>query len=380
MDALAKISKVGLMRNTPPGMKPGSDIANMAVLGYDPAKYYTGRSPLEAASLGIKLTPADISFRCNLVTLSDEPDFGDKRMLDYCGGDISTAEADVLIKFLADEFASSGIEFHTGNSYRHCLVWRGLAGEGFVKEDLFGRFTPPHDFSDKAATAAVLKMGEGRASGELLRIMERSFELLSNHPVNLRRAAEGKRPANSMWIWGEGLAASLPNFREKNGVSGGIISAVDLLKGIGQTAGMETPEVEGATGYLDTNFEGKRDAALQLFKNGTDYVYLHIEAPDECGHRGEYENKVRAVELIDERILGPLLKNMEGEHMRVLICPDHPTPLATKTHSSDPVPFLFYDTDVAAEGVDCFCESSAKGTGLYVGDGFSFIDEMISQN
>lgn len=373
MDALAKVSKVGLLKNTPDGMKPGSDIANMAVMGYDPAVYYTGRSPLEAASIGIKLTPDDMSFRCNFVTLSDESSYGDKRMLDYCGGDISTAEADVLVKYLASEFASPGLEFHTGVSYRHCAVRRGLASQ---KNDVFGYFTPPHDITDKPVAPALAKMKTGKVSGEFLSIMERSFELLTAHPINQKRVAEGKAPANSVWIWGEGVAASLPDFTEKTGLRGAVISAVDLLKGIGMTAGMLIPEIEGATGYIDTNFAGKREEAVRLFKSGVDYVYLHVEAPDECGHRGEVQNKIRSIELIDSEILGPLLKSMSGERMRVLICPDHPTPLATKGHSPDPVPFLLYDTDETSAGADCFCEASAKSAGVYIADGYKLIDSF----
>lgn len=354
MDALAKKSLVGISKNVPDGMKPGSDVANLAVMGYYPADYYTGRSPLEAANIGVSLKDNEYAIRCNLVTLSDEVNYGDKRMVDYCGGDISTEEADQLVQSLA-EILPDSMKLYTGVSYRHCLTWAN-------DQDNLGYLSQPHDIPGKV-------IGEylpGPGFEELLAVMEKSYPFLMQHPVNQKRIAEGKRPANSMWLWGQGRRAKLDDFTKKTGLKGAVISAVDLLKGIGRLSGMEVIDVEGATGYLDTNFLGKAQAAIDAFQRN-DYVYLHLEAPDECGHRGEAENKVKSIEIIDKEVLGPVKKALDdsGEDYRIMILPDHPTPLTIQTHSSTPVPFLIYDNREEKQGVSCFTERSAKDTGVY---------------
>lgn len=355
MDALAKDAKVGTAKTVPDGMKPGSDVANLSALGYHPADCYTGRSPLEAASIGIDLAPDEYAIRCNFVTLSDEETYADKSMVDYCAGDISTAEAAELIRDLAKRLPE-GVKLYPGVSYRHCLVWKNPA------EDI-GELTPPHDISGRKITA---HLPDPEKAGVLLRLMEDSYGFLKDHPVNQKRVAEGKRPANSVWFWGQGRKAALKPFKELYGLNATVISAVDLIKGIGTLAKMEVLDVPGATGYIDTNFDGKAAAAIDAFKRGQDLVYIHVEAPDECGHRGEAANKVRAIELIDEKILGPVREALEemGDY-RILVLPDHPTPLAIKTHSSDPVPYLIYDNREKQAGVSRFTEANARATGSY---------------
>ena len=355
MDALAKDAKVGTAKTVPDGMKPGSDVANLSALGYHPADCYTGRSPLEAASIGIDLAPDEYAIRCNFVTLSDEETYADKSMVDYCAGDISTAEAAELIRDLAKRLPE-GVKLYPGVSYRHCLVWKNPA------EDI-GELTPPHDISGRKITT---HLPDPEKAGVLLRLMEDSYGFLKDHPVNQKRVAEGKRPANSVWFWGQGRKAALKPFKELYGLNATVISAVDLIKGIGTLAKMEVLDVPGATGYIDTNFDGKAAAAIDAFKRGQDLVYIHVEAPDECGHRGEAANKVRAIELIDEKILGPVREALEemGDY-RILVLPDHPTPLAIKTHSSDPVPYLIYDSREKQAGVSRFTEANARVTGSY---------------
>lgn len=355
MDALAKDAKVGTAKTVPDGMKPGSDVANLSALGYHPADCYTGRSPLEAASIGIDLAPDEYAIRCNFVTLSDEETYADKSMVDYCAGDISTAEAAELIRDLAKRLPE-GVKLYPGVSYRHCLVWKNPA------EDI-GELTPPHDISGRKITT---HLPDPEKAGVLLRLMEDSYGFLKDHPVNQKRVAEGKRPANSVWFWGQGRKAALKPFKELYGLNATVISAVDLIKGIGTLAKMEVLDVPGATGYIDTNFDGKAAAAIDAFKRGQDLVYIHVEAPDECGHRGEAANKVRAIELIDEKILGPVREALEemGDY-RILVLPDHPTPLAIKTHSSDPVPYLIYDNREKQAGVSRFTEANARATGSY---------------
>ena len=284
MDKLAAVSEAGMCRTVAKGLKPGSDVANLSVMGYDPAVCYTGRSPLEAASIGVDLKPTDVALRCNIVTLSDSEPYESKTMVDYCSGDISTEEARLIIETVEKELGSDIYKFYSGVSYRHCLVVKNGTTD-------LGNMTPPHDISGKVI-GKYLSRSENAA--ELIGLMKKSYEILKDHPVNIARREKGLHEANSIWLWGEGRKPALENFKEKNGVSGCVVSAVDLLKGIGICAGMDTPEVEGATGYLDTNFEGKAKAGIDAFKNGTDLVYLHFEAPDECGHRGEPENKVRS--------------------------------------------------------------------------------------
>lgn len=369
MDKLAKISEIGMVKTVADSLKPGSDVANLSVLGYDPAVYYSGRSPLEAGSIGIDMKPTDVSFRCNLVTLSDEEDYAQKTMTDYCAGDISTAEAKELIKFIREKLGNEEFSFYSGVSYRHCLIW----DKGTLD---IGSLTPPHDITGRKITDYL---GVNENGKKLLDMMKKSYVLLKDHPVNKKREEKGLRPANSIWLWGEGVRKELTSFEEKYGLKGAMISAVDLLKGIGKFTGMKVIDVEGATGYIDTNFGGKAKAAIDSLKSGSDFVYIHVEAPDECGHRFETENKVKSIELIDELILGPILKEFEGEEIRVLICPDHPTPLALKTHTNAPVPYLIYDSGRAEKGVDNFCEESAEKMGNYVGAGHTLMERFLKK-
>ncbi|MDD4700309.1 MAG: cofactor-independent phosphoglycerate mutase [Oscillospiraceae bacterium] len=368
MDCLAKTAEIGLVKTVADGLKPGSDVANLSVIGYDPVICYTGRSPLEAASIGVDLKPTDVALRCNLVTLSDDADYNKKTMVDYCAGDISTAEAKVLIEAVEREFGNEKYKFYAGVSYRHCLVVDNGTTE-------LGDMTPPHDISDRVI-GQYLSNHEN--SAELINLMKRSYDFLMEQPINKERIAKGLRPANSVWLWGEGKKPMLEKFVDKYGKTCGIVSAVDLIKGIGICAGMKIIDVEGATGYIDTNFEGKMQAAAEHYKNGCDVVYVHIEAPDECGHRGEIDNKVKSIELIDQKILGPMLRVLEtyGDY-RILIMPDHPTPIAIKTHCSDPVPYLLFDNAHKKNGVDCFCEKTAEQTGIYVDFGPSMMGKLL---
>lgn len=370
MDYLASKGEVGICKTVQDGMKPGSDVANLAVLGYDATKCYCGRSPLEAASIGIDLKDTDITFRSNLVTLSDEENYEDKTMVDYCAGDISTAEAAELIKYVQENLGNEEFTFYNGVSYRHCLVW----DKGVFRTDLL---TPPHDIPGRKITEYIPK---DIYNEKLYPLMKKSYELLKDHPVNQKRIKEGKNPANSIWFWGEGTKPSLENFEEKNHVKGSMISAVDLLKGIAILSKMNSVDVDGATGYIDTNFEAKAKAAIDEFKNGQDYVYIHVEAPDECGHRGEPQNKIKAIELIDEKILTPVVEFLKSyDDFKVLVCPDHPTPLCVRTHTSTPVPYLIYDSTKDVEsGVENFNEDSAKSTGIYVDKGFTLIDKFLT--
>lgn len=371
MDALAKNAEVGMCRTVAAGLKPGSDVANLSVMGYDPAVCYTGRSPLEAASIGVDLKPTDVALRCNTVTLSGEENYEDKTMVDYCAGDISTEEAHKIIETVEKELGSDIYKFYGGVSYRHCLV----VDNGTT--DL-GNMTPPHDISGRVI-GEYLSKSENAAP--LIDLMKKSYEILKNHPVNIERRKKGLHEANSIWLWGEGRRPRLENFKEKNGVSGCVVSAVDLLKGIGICAGMETPEVEGATGYIDTNFEGKTQAGIDAFKRGTDLVYLHFEAPDDCGHRGEAQNKVKAIEMIDSRVLTKMLDYLNGcgDDYRILIMPDHPTPLETMTHSSAPVPFLIYDSRKKENGVSSFTEKNAAETGEFVEHGPDIMSMLLEK-
>lgn len=370
MDRLAKTAEVGLCRTVAAGLKPGSDVANLSVLGYDPKVCYTGRSPLEAMSIGVELKPTDVALRCNLVTLSDEENYADKTMVDYCAGDISTAEAAAIMKTVQEKLGNEQFTFYPGVSYRHCLV----VADGTT--DL-GTMTPPHDISGQTIGA---HLSQSANAAPLIALMKKSVDILRDHPVNRARIARGERPATSIWLWGEGVKPQLADFQEKNSVTGGIISAVDLLKGIGICAHMQTPTVENATGYLDTNFRGKAEAAMQLFASGVDLAYVHLEAPDECGHRGEPENKVKAIEEIDRQVLAPLLEDLKqyGDY-RVLIMPDHPTPLSIRTHSADPVPFLLYDSRKPQRGVATFTEATAATTGLFIEHGPAIMDRLLEK-
>lgn len=372
MDALAHKSLVGLAKTVPDGMKPGSDVANLSVLGYDPSLCYTGRSPLEAGSLRIDMSEENVSFRCNLVTLSEEPDFQNKRMDDYCAGDIESHEAAILIKDLHQHLAggNTGLTFYPGVHYRHCLLW----DKGHT--DL-GELVPPHDIPNQVIKDYL--PGRDNPKGLwLAELMCKANRFLENHPVNQERKAKGLHPANGIWLWGEGRKAALEPFSERFGLKGTIISAVDLLKGIGFFAQMEVLEVAGATGYIDTNYQGKLQAALDALSRGQDFIYIHIEAPDECGHRGEANNKVMAIEDIDSKVLGPLLEGLQQyDDFKLLIMPDHPTPLDIKTHTADPVPFLLYHKSKPAEGPDVFSEKSAAATGFNLGPAHNLIPKLL---
>lgn len=371
MDSLAKNAEVGMCKTVADGMKPGSDVANLSVMGYNSKVCYTGRSPLEAASIGIDLKDTDVTLRCNIVTLSDEENYEDKTMVDYCAGDISTEEAREIIKTVDEKLGNEIYKFYSGVSYRHCLVVDNGTTE-------LGNMTPPHDISGRVIKDYLSTHENAKG---LINLMKKSYDILKDHPVNIQRMSKGEKPANSIWLWGEGTKPILQNFKEKNGVSGCVVSAVDLLKGIGICAGMETPDVNGATGYIDTNFEGKANAGIKALKNGTDLVYFHIEAPDECGHRGEAENKVKSIELIENKVLKPVLEYLKenGEDFRILIMPDHPTPLDIMTHSSAPVPYLIYDSRKAVSGVECFTEKYAESTGFFVEHGPDIMDKLLEK-
>lgn len=371
IDALAAKAEVGLVRTVAPGLKPGSDVANMSVLGFDPHRFYTGRSPLEAASIGIDMKDSDVSLRTNLVTLSDKGEpFADKVIEDYCADDISTQEARQLIEAVQAAFGGGEYDFYTGVSYRHCLIWHGGTTE-------LGNMTPPHDITGKVIGP---HLSTAETARPLLEMMEKSFDLLKDHPVNKARVAAGRRPANCIWLWGEGKRPALQPFEALYGIKGGMVSAVDLLKGIANCAGMEVAEVPGATGYIDTNFEGKAKAALDLLTRN-DLVYVHFEAPDECGHRNEPENKVKAIEMIDSRVLPILEEGLEQyEDYKILLLPDHPTPIVTRTHASDPVPYLLYQKSAPKTGVDTINEETAKATGIYMENGPAMMPHFLGQD
>ena len=371
IDALAAKAEVGLVRTVAPGLKPGSDVANMSVLGFDPHRFYTGRSPLEAASIGIDMKDSDVSLRTNLVTLSDKGEpFADKVIEDYCADDISTGEARQLIEAVQAAFGGGEYDFYTGVSYRHCLIWHGGTTE-------LGNMTPPHDITGKVIGP---HLSTAETARPLLEMMEKSFDLLKDHPVNKARVAAGRRPANCIWLWGEGKRPALQPFESLYGIKGGMVSAVDLLKGIANCAGMEVAEVPGATGYIDTDFEGKAKAALDLLMRN-DLVYVHFEAPDECGHRNEPENKVKAIEMIDSRVLPILEEGLEQyEDYKILLLPDHPTPIVTRTHASDPVPYLLYQKSAPKTGVDTINEETAKATGIYMENGPAMMPHFLGQD
>lgn len=373
MDYIARHGECGMVKTIPLGMPPGSDTANLSVLGYDPRECYTGRSPLEAASLGITLAPEDVSYRCNLVTLSDEADYAAKSMVDYSAGEISTEEARELVEYLSRELFSApeyaDMQLYPGISYRHCLVARG----GSVGTEL----TPPHDFTGKPVEG---RLPTGVAGERILELMRRSYDLLKDHPINLRRIEQGLNPANSCWIWGEGTRPSLHPFIEEYGVKGGVVCAVDLIRGIGVCAGLRSIEVEGATGGMVTNYRGKGEAALQLLREGCDFVYVHIEAPDECGHHGEAQMKVEAIEAIDRDVLGLIMEEMKDEEYAILLTPDHPTPLELRTHVADPVPFVIYRSGAElTPSAERYTEAEAEKTGLFLEEGPMLMKRLLAK-
>lgn len=368
IDNLAALGEMGMVTTVPGNLPPGSDVANLAVFGYDPQKYYTGRSPLEAMSMGVHLELTDTTFRTNVVTLSDEENYEDKTMVDYSSDEITTEESSQLIKAVNDALKTDEYEFFSGISYRHLMVWHN-------KENKFD-LTPPHDISDRKIKDYLPK------DEIILNLMKKSHEILKNHPVNLDRIKRGLRPANSIWIWGNGTKPNLDTYSEKFGIRGSVVSAVDLIKGIGVCAGLEVIDVIGATGNVHTNFDGKAEAAISALRSGADFVYVHLEAADEAGHRHEIDNKVRAIELIDEKIVGPILNALkeDGEDYAILVMPDHPTPLAIRTHTSDPVPYIIYKSgNNTSEKSVSYTEAEAKTTGIVVKDGYTLMERLLSK-
>jgi len=368
-DAMGRDAEVGMARTIPAGMPLGSDVANLSVLGYDPARYYTGRSPIEAVSIGVPVGPGDLTMRCNLVTLSDNAPFESKTMLDYSGGEISTPEAAQLIAAVQEALGSDEFTFYAGVQYRHCLLWKNAAAR--INE--LGTLTPPHDILDRPIANHL-------PPPMLLEIVKESHTILDRHSINIARRAAGKRPANSIWLWGEGTKPALPDFYGLHGLKGSIISAVDLLKGIGILAGMRAPHVVGATGWLDTDYEGKARCAVEELRSGCDFVYLHFEATDEAGHRGDLAGKIRGIELIDERVLPTLLGYLEQEDdYALMILPDHPTPLCVKTHTGGMVPYMIFRKSWrgSGRGVDSVSEATAAATGNVVEYGPDLIAKFI---
>lgn len=372
MDSLASRSRCGTVLNVPDGMVPESDTANLAIMSYDPRKYSKGRSPLEAVSLGIALGEDDTAIRCNLVTVSEEEhSYEDRHMIDHSADEITTEEADELVRALNEAMPMKGRLLHTGVSYRHCLIWKGASSSY--------DFARPHDIIGRRIGEYLPKAERG--GGEFLEYMKHGYDVLKDHPVNVRRRAAGKRPANSPWLWSPGQNPSLPSFEEKWGVRASVVSAVDLIKGIGICAGMEVIDVSGATGNYHTNYSGKAEAAIDAFMRGRELVYVHVEAPDECGHRGEYDIKPKAVEKIDSLVLSPILKYLEecGEPFKILVLPDHPTPLDLRTHSSEPVPFFIYDSECAQKGVEHFTEFTCAAMDDFIPDGSKLLSEFIAR-
>ena len=368
MDALAKQSEVGLVSTVPEGMSPGSDTANMSVCGYDPKKYYTGRSPLEALSIGVAMKDTDVAIRTNVVTVSDDDlPYEEKTIIDHSSSEIDTEDAAILIEAVKKELANEMFAFYVGTSYRHLLIW----DKGRVVE-----LTPPHDILGKT-------IGEYLPKESLLfEMQKRSYEILNNHPINVARAAKGLNKANSIWFWGAGTKPILTSFEEKTGKKGAMISAVDLLKGIAVGAGMDNKIVEGANGQLHTNYEGKAQAAVDaLTKEGYDFAYIHVEAPDEMGHQGSVERKVQAIEYLDERVIRYVKEAMDasGEDYRMLILPDHPTPIEVRTHTSEPVPYLLYDSTNLQENNWQYSEKCAKAGGICHPLGHELIDYLFSK-
>ncbi len=363
MDALAAEGEIGMVHTIPDGMKPGSDTANLSVLGYDPKKYYSGRSPLEALSIGVDMKTTDVAMRCNIVTLSeDEEYYEERRIIDHSADEISTEEAAQLLMAVRKELETETYKFYVGTSYRHLLIW----DHGQVQE-----LVQPHDVLGQT-------IGQYLPKDEYLReMMKKSYDILVNHPVNLERKRKGLRPANSCWFWGAGTRPALSSFEEKNHLRGAMVSAVDLLKGIAVGASMKVIQVEGANGGLNTNYEGKAKAAVDvLTKEGYDFVYVHVEAPDEMGHQGSVEKKVQAIEYLDARVIAPVRKGLEeaGEDFRMLILPDHPTPIAIRTHTGDDVPYLLYDSRRREKHDWKYNEREAALSGHYVPKGHQLID------
>ena len=368
MDALAAVSEIGMVHTIPDGMKPGSDTANLSVLGYNPRKYYSGRSPLEALSIGVDMKDTDIALRCNTVTLSEEEEnYEDRTIIDHSSGEISTADAAVLLDAVRKELETDIYKFYVGTSYRHLMIW----DKGQVIE-----LTQPHDVLGQ-------KIGQYLPQDEMLRqMMKKSYDILVNHPINIERKKQGLNPANSCWFWGAGTRPALSSFEEKNRKKGAMISAVDLLKGIAVGSSMKVIEVEGANGGLDTNYEGKAQAAVDILtKEDYDFAYIHVEAPDEMGHQGSVERKVKSIEYLDARVIRLVKEGLEaaGEKFRMLVLPDHPTPICIRTHSSDSVPYLLYDSTDLQQHDWKYNEAEAEKSGNYVACGHEIIDYLFGR-
>jgi len=369
MDALCTQGELGMVHTVPPGMPPASDVANLSVMGYDPRVYYSGRSPLEAVSIGVDLQHDDVTFRCNLVTLSEGEAYPLKTMIDYSSDEIPTEESRVLMAAVQERFGRKNLHFFPGRSYRHLMVWNE-GRNGFT-------LTPPHDISGRAITSYL---PQGEQSEWFRDMMEQSFGVLDDHPVNRKRRAAGLRPANSIWLWGEGRKPSLPDFSSRYGVSGAVISAVDLIKGIGLCAGLDSIEVEGATGTIHSNLTGKGLAVIEQLEAGKEFVYVHIEAPDESGHRNELDNKILAIERIDREILGPVYRWLQqsGEPFALMVLPDHPTPMLYNTHTSDPVPYVIYRSWQPLDFPGrVYTELCAHQTGIVVEQGHTLMDRFL---
>lgn len=367
MDELASKGEMGMVQNVPAGMAPGSDVANLSVLGYDPAVCYSGRSPLEALSVGVAMEPTDIVLRCNIVTLTEEEPYAKKTILDHSSGEISTADADILMDAIREAFNSDEFQYYTGTSYRHITIW---------KNGTMPQLEPPHDHLTQVIGPYLPQETKLRS------MMEKSFDILNTHPLNLERATKGKNKANSLWFWGAGTKPSLQNFTEKTGLKGAMVSAVDLLKGIAVGAGMKVYQVPGATGSIDTNFEGKAQAAIDaLTKDGCDFVYVHVEAPDEMGHQGLLKEKIQSIEYLDRRLIAPVKKAMEdaGEDFRMLVLPDHPTPIRLRTHTGDPVPYVLYDSTRQRKSIRKYTEAEAEATGNYEPNGYRLIQRLLNK-
>lgn len=366
LDRLSRQSEIGMVHTIPDGMKPGSDTANLSVIGYDPGKYYSGRSPLEALSIGVDMKETDIALRCNIVTLSEEDvPFEERRILDHSSGEISTQDCAVLLDAVRAELENDTYRFYTGTSYRHCLIWE----KGRVLD-----ITPPHDVLGKV-------IGPYLPEDKILyEMMKRSYDILVNHPLNIERKKRGENPANCCWFWGAGTKPALDSFYEKTGKKAVMISAVDLLKGIAAGAGMRVIEVEGANGGLHTNYEGKTAAAVKaLCEENADFAYIHIEAPDEMGHQGSVERKVQAIEYLDARVVGPLCEALDarGEKYRLLVLPDHPTPVRLRTHTPDSVPYLLYDSTKPQQQSWNYNEEEAKNSGFYEPKGHQLMNRLL---
>lgn len=367
MDELASKGEMGMVQNVPAGMAPGSDVANLSVMGYNPAVCYSGRSPLEALSVGVAMEPTDIVLRCNIVTLTEEEPYAEKTILDHSSGEISTADADILMDAIRENFNSDEFQYYTGTSYRHITIW---------ENGVMPQLEPPHDHLTQVIGPYLPQEPKLRS------MMEKSFDILNTHPLNLERAAKGKNKANSLWFWGAGTKPSLQNFTEKTGLKGAMVSAVDLLKGIAVGAGMKVYQVPGATGSIDTNFEGKAQAAIDaLTKDGCDFVYVHVEAPDEMGHQGLLKEKIQSIEYLDRRLIAPVKKAMEdaGEDFRMLVLPDHPTPIRLRTHTGDPVPYVLYDSTRQRKSIQKYTEAEAEATGNFEPNGYRLIERLLSK-